>query len=71
VLSTQTAGAKIKALPLPVNHNDSWMDIGFPPTIGMSLGMTDRITERWGFPTNIALQNRYSLTIFEIYSILY
>jgi hypothetical protein len=37
----------------------------------MTFGMANSITELRGFPTNITLQNRYSLTISEIYSILY
>jgi hypothetical protein len=71
MLITDTARAEIKALLLPVNKNDSRMDIRFPASICMTLRVADSITELRGFPTNIALQNRYSLTSTKIYSILY
>jgi hypothetical protein len=71
MLGAQTAGTKVQALPLSTNHDNRRMDVWLPPPIGMTLGMTDRITELRAFPTNIALQNRYSLTNSEIYSNLY
>ena len=63
MLIADTACAEIEALLLAVNKNDSRMDIRFPTPIGMTFGVADSITELRGFPTNIALQNRYSLTI--------
>lgn len=71
MLSTDAAGAKIETFPLAINHNNSRVDIGFPPTIGMTFGMTDSITELRRFTANITLQNRFSLTNLGIYSILY
>jgi hypothetical protein len=63
MLSTNTACAEVQALLFAVDHNDSRMDIRLPTPVSMSLGVADRITELRGFPTNITLQNRYSLTI--------
>ena len=63
VLSTDTARTEVKTLFLAIEHNDSRMDIRFPHSVSMPFRMTDRITEGRDFPTNIALQNRYSLTI--------
>ena len=71
MLITDTARAEIEALLLTVNKNNSRMDIWFPLPVSMTFGMADSITELTGFPTNIALQNRYSLTSIKIYSILY
>ncbi len=71
MLIADTARTEIKALFLAVNKNDSRMDIRFPTPISMPFGMADSITELGGFSTNIALQNRYSLTYTKIYSILY
>ena len=63
MLIPYTAGAEVKTFFLAVNHNDRRMDIRFPTPVSVALGMTDGVTELGGFPTNITLQNRYSLTI--------
>jgi hypothetical protein len=63
MLITNTARAEVKTLLLAINKNNSRMDIRFPTPISMTFGVADSVTELRGFPTNIALQNRYSLTI--------
>jgi hypothetical protein len=71
MLVADAAGAELQTFLLPVHHHDCRMDIRFPHPVGMTIGVADGITESRGFPTNIALQNRYSLTNCWIYSILY
>jgi hypothetical protein len=63
MLVTDTARTEVKALLLPIEHDNGRMDIRHPHSVGMTLGMAYSITESRGFPTNLALQNRYSLTI--------
>ena len=63
MLITDAACAEVKTLFLAIEHDDSRMDVRFPTPISMTFRVTDSITESRGFPTNIALQNRYSLTI--------
>jgi hypothetical protein len=63
MLITDTACAEVKTLFLAIDKNNGRMDIRFPTPVSMSLRVTDGIPEGRGFPTNIALQNRYSLTI--------
>jgi hypothetical protein len=63
MLITDTACTEVKTLFLAIKHDDRRMDIRLPHSVSMTLRVTDSITEGRGFPTNIALQNRYSLTI--------
>jgi hypothetical protein len=63
VLISNTARTEVKALFLAINHDDRRMNIRHPHSVSMTFRVTDSITESRAFPTNIALQNRYSLTI--------
>ena len=63
MLIADTACAEVKTLFLAIDKNDSRMDIRLPTPVSMTLRVTDSITKGRGFPTNIALQNMYSLTI--------
>jgi hypothetical protein len=63
MLITDAARAEVKTLFLAIDNNYRRMDVRLPTPVSMTLRVADGITESGGFPTNIALQNRYSLTI--------
>ena len=46
----QASGTQVKAFLSTVYSNSSWMNVGSPASLGMSLGVTDIMAKQRCFP---------------------
>jgi hypothetical protein len=61
ILSPDAAGTQVHSLRFTIDLDGSGMYVSIEAAIGMLLGMANVLTKHWGFPTDVTLQNRYSL----------
>jgi hypothetical protein len=56
MLRAQAAGAQVEVPGLAIDIYGCGVNIGRPASVGTALGMADMMTEKRGFPAQIALQ---------------
>ena len=61
ILSPDAAGTQVHSFGFTIDHDGRGMYVSIKAAVGMLLGMADVLTKHWGFPTDVTLQNRYSL----------
>ncbi len=71
MLGAQAPGAQAEPFLLTVHNESDSVNIRHPAPLGMALGVTNIIAELWRLVTQIALQEYISLTICQLYSILW